>query len=47
MNGQNALSKFNDNPQLVPATVITTNTPVVGLSHDLSNCAAAVVAVGR
>ena len=45
MNGQNALSKFNDNPQLVPATVITTNTPVVGLSHDLSSCADAVVAV--
>lgn len=44
MNGQNALSKINDNPQLVPATVITTNTPVIGLSHDLSNCADAVVA---
>ena len=45
MNGQNALSKMNDNPQLVPATVITTNTTVAGVSHELNNCLDAVVSV--
>jgi hypothetical protein len=39
-----ALSKINDAPQLLVAT-ITTNTTTAGLSHDLSNCADQVVAV--
>lgn len=43
MQNTNALSKLNDNPQLIPATVITTNTTVVGAVHDLSDCADAVV----
>ena len=47
MNGinLNALSKLNDNPQVIPATVITTNTPVVSSVFDLSDSADTVVAL--
>lgn len=40
-----ALSKMNDAPQLLVAT-ITTNTTTAGVSHDLSNCIDSIVAVG-
>ena len=39
-----ALSKMNDAPQLLVAT-ITTDTTTAGVSHDLSNCIDQVVAV--
>lgn len=39
-----ALSKMNDAPQLLVAT-ITTNTTTAGVVHDLSNCADQIVAV--
>ena len=47
MNGlnTNALSKLNNNPQLIPATVITTNTTTSGISYDLRDCADQVVSV--
>ena len=38
-----ALSKMNDAPQLLVAT-ITTNTTTAGVSHDLSNCIDQIVA---
>lgn len=39
-----ALSKMNDAPQLLVAT-ITTNTTTAGVVHDLSNCIDQIVAV--
>lgn len=47
MNGlnTNALSKLNDNPQLIPATAITTNAVTAGVTHDLRGCADQVVSV--
>jgi len=39
-----ALSKMNDAPQLLVAT-ITTNATTAGVSHDLSNCIDQIVAV--
>lgn len=47
MNGlnTNAISKLNDNPQLLPATAITTNTTTAGIVHDLRDCADQVVSV--
>ena len=39
-----ALSKMNDAPQLLVAT-ITTNTTTAGVSRDLSNCIDSIVAV--
>ena len=45
MQSSNALSKINDNPQLLPATAITTNTTTVGAIHDLSDCSDSVVGV--
>jgi len=40
-----ALSKMNDAPQLLPTTVITTNTTTLGALHDLSYCADQIVSV--
>ena len=44
MSTLDALSKMNDAPQLLVAT-ITTNTTTAGVSHDLSNCIDQIVAV--